>query len=183
MRLSYEKIPGVIVKPPRPGTSAELLFTLRNGEQRPWDPRHSKLSAYVLKGVRGLPFKEDSNVLYLGAANGTTAGHVADICRDGMVYCVEVSQRSFRDLITACEAVNNMVPILGNAHTPNSYVPLVGAIDIVYQDISQRDQAAIFLKNLKAFLHREDGTRGTKANGILMVKARCIDVSSGVNFK
>jgi len=175
--LSYEKIPGVIVKPPKPGTSADLLFTFRNDEQRLWDPRHSKLSAYILKGVRGLPFKESSSVLYLGAANGTTAGHVADICKDGMVYCVEISQRSFRDLITACEAVKNMVPILGNAHSPNSYAPLVGSIDIVYQDISQRDQAAIFLKNLKAFIHREDGKRNTKANGLLMVKARSIDVA------
>ena len=137
------------MKPPKQGTSADLLFTVRNGEHRSWDPRHSKLSAYILKGVKGLPFKEGSNVLYLGAANGTTAGHVADICKDGMVYCVEVSQRSFRDLITACEAVKNMVPILGNARTPNSYAPLLGAIDIVYQDISQRDQTPIFLKNIR----------------------------------
>jgi len=100
-----------------------------------------------------------------------------------MVYCVEVSQRSFRDLITACECVKNMVPILGNARTPNTYSSLVGAVDVVYQDISQRDQAAIFLKNLKTYLPRIDesacsqGKDAPRANGILMVKARSIDVA------
>lgn len=174
--LEGTSLPNVIVGPPKIGATAEQLFTRRADERRPWDPRHSKLAAYVLKGVKGLPFNEKTNVLYLGAANGTTAGHVADICTEGMVYCVEVSQRSFRDLIKACEAVKNMVPILGNARTPDQYAPLVGPVDVVYQDISQRDQTAIFLKNLKAFVKRdEDGPR--KANGILMVKARSIDVA------
>jgi len=170
------ELPNVLVGPPKVGATAEQLFTVRGGERRPWDPRHSKLAAYLLKGVERLPFTEGSNVLYLGAANGTTASHVADICTDGMVYCVEVSQRSFRDLIKACEAVKNMVPILGNARTPGSYAPLVGPIDIVYQDISQRDQTQIFLKNLNAFVRRK-GDGGPRANGILMVKARSIDVA------
>jgi fibrillarin-like pre-rRNA processing protein len=174
--LEPQGLPNVLVGPPKIGATAEQLFTVRATERRPWDPRHSKLAAYILKGVTGLPFTDRSNVLYLGAANGTTAGHVADICPEGMVYCVEFSQRSFRDLIKACEAVKNMVPILGNARTPGAYAPLVGPIDIVYQDISQRDQAQIFLKNLKAFVGRGED-RKDRPNGILMVKARSIDVA------
>lgn len=148
------------------------LFTERDGFHRPWDPRRSKLAAYILKGVQELPFKPSSNVLYLGAANGTTAGHVADICHEGTVYCVEVSKRSFRDLIKTCEVVDNMIPILGNARTPHQYAPLVGKVDIVYQDIAQRDQAHIFLKNIEAYSNPSE-----ELFGILMVKSRSIDVA------
>lgn len=146
---------------------------MRGGFHRPWDPRRSKLAAYILKGAPELPFSPSTSVLYLGAASGTTAGHVADICSNGTVYCVEVSKRSFRDLIKACEAVENMIPILGNARTPDAYAPMVGHVDIVYQDIAQRDQTDIFVKNLKKFAD-PDG----KTFGLLMVKSRSIDVAS-----
>jgi len=169
--IERTELPGVYMKRSDDGRGRQL-FTYRDRTYRPWDPRRSKLSAYILKGAPDLPFNRDSHVLYLGAANGTTAGHVADICADGMVYCVEVSKRSFRDLITACGSMNNMVPILGNARTPNTYAPLIGKVDIVYMDIAQRDQTSIFLKNMKAFLRP-----GKKANGLLMVKSRSIDVA------
>ena len=43
-------------------------------------------------------------------------------------------------------------------------------MDILYQDISQRNQTDIFIKNL--YMLRPGGI------GYLMVKARCIDVSA-----
>jgi fibrillarin-like pre-rRNA processing protein len=169
--IERSELSGVYVTSSSDGRGKQL-FTYRNRIYRRWDPTRSKLSAYILKGAQELPFTWDSHVLYLGAASGTTAGHVADLCPDGMVYCVEVSKRSFRDLITACEPMPNMVPILGNARTPNTYAPLIGRVDIVYMDIAQRDQTSIFLKNIKAFLRP-----GKKANGLLMVKSRSIDVA------
>jgi fibrillarin-like pre-rRNA processing protein len=147
------------------------LYTKRKGKPREWDPRHSKLSSFVKRGGRIFPFEQGTHVLYLGAASGTTAGHVADIVRPGSVYCVEVSPRSFRDLVVACEEVDNMIPIMGDARRPGDYIALVGGVSVVYQDIAQRDQAFIFLKNVEAFLQPGDIC-------FLMVKARSIDVTA-----
>ncbi len=156
-----------------PGTLVydEYVVKEKKTEFRQWNPRRSKLAAYLLNGGRKFPFTKDSKVLYLGAASGTTASHLSDIITDGMVYCVEFSQRSFRDLVLVCQTRKNMVPILEDAHFPERYKPLIGKVDIVYQDISQRDQVLIFLKNLRACLTNN-------GYGMLMVKARSINVAA-----
>ena len=46
----------------------------------------------------------------------------------------------------------------------------VPSVDLLYQDISQRNQADIFISNIKQYL-KKGGT------GVLMIKARSIDVS------
>jgi fibrillarin-like pre-rRNA processing protein len=109
--------------------------------------------------------------LYLGAANGTTPSHLSDIASNGMLYCVEFSKRAFRDLIEVCKKRKNMVPILANANRPEMYRSIVGKVDLVYQDVSQRNQTEIFLKNVKSLLK-------TQGFGILMVKARSVDVTA-----
>jgi fibrillarin-like pre-rRNA processing protein len=140
-------------------------------EYRQWNPRRSKLAAYLLNGGRNFPFTSNSKVLYLGAASGTTASHISDIVTEGMIYCIEFSQRSFRDLVLVCQTRKNMIPILEDAHFPERYKPIVGKVDVVYQDISQRDQVLIFLKNLRACINNN-------GYGMLMVKARSIDVAA-----
>jgi fibrillarin-like pre-rRNA processing protein len=127
------------------------------------------LAAFILKGCKTFPFRKDSTVLYLGAATGTTASHVSDIVADGTVYCVEMSPPPFRKLVSLCETRPNMMPIMADAHSPETYEHMMGQVDIVYMDIAQRHQVEIFLKNLR--LLREGGT------SYLMVKARSIDVS------
>ena len=57
-----------------------------------------------------------------------------------------------------------------DANHPERYGFFVPSVDIVYQDISQRNQAEIFLENIERYL-KNDGL------GILVVKARSIDVS------
>ncbi len=116
------------------------------------------------------PFLLPSTVLYLGAGSGTTASHVSDVCADGIVTAVEISPRSFRDLLALSEKRPNLVPILGDAAKPESYRARIGSVDILYQDVAQRDQDGIFLRNLD--LVRSGGT------GFLMVKARSADVSA-----
>ena len=156
-----------------PGVFAlgQSLYTMaRDGSFREWEPKHSKLAAYIKKGGKRVPVERNSRVLYLGAANGTTAGHVADIAQDGTVYCVEVSPRSFRDLVTACGGRRNMLPILANARRPETYGHVVGKVDVVYQDIAQRDQVEIFLTNIGRFLV-------PGGLGMLMLKSRSVDVS------
>lgn len=149
----------------------ENLEIQDNIEYRAWNPKRSKLAAAILNGCKNVAIRNNSNVLYLGAATGTTASHISDIAVNGMVYCVEISPRAFRYLLPLCEIRKNMVPILADANKTELYRRIVGGIDIVYQDIAQKEQAAIFLKNINEFLAK-DGF------GILMVKARSIDVTA-----
>jgi len=146
----------------------EALLSCDGIEYREWVPTRSKLAAYVRMGGVSFPFVPTSRVLYLGAASGTTASHVADICAKGTVYCVEISPRSFRDLVTVCETRRNMVPILSDATRPAQYKFVVERPDVVYQDIAQKNQAAILVKNMKEF--------GVKV-GMLALKARSEDVT------
>ena len=139
-------------------------------EYRRWDAERSKLAAYLKKGGVRWPFLETTSVLYLGAASGTTASHLSDICPRGTIVAVEVSPRSFRDLVTVAEGRPNLLPILGDASRPDAYRSRVGNVDVVYQDVAQRDQEAIFLRNLSAL--RPEGV------GFLMLKARSVDVAA-----
>ncbi len=147
----------------------EPLVTVRGIEYRAWDPRRSKLAALLLKGWKILPLERTSQVLYLGAASGTTVSHVSDIALEGTVYAVEISRRVFQNLLDLAEARHNVLPILADASKPDAYGGTVGRVDLVYQDIAQRDHVEILEKNLR-FLH-PDGTV------ILIVKARSIDVA------
>ena len=50
-----------------------------------------------------------AQVLYLGAASGTTVSHVSDLVGpEGLVYAVEFSHRSGRDLINMVSFWNNI---------------------------------------------------------------------------
>ena len=61
-------------------------------------------------------------VLYLGAASGTTVSHVADIVGPtGVVYAVEFSHRSGRDLINVAQKRTNIIPIIEDARQPQKY--------------------------------------------------------------
>lgn len=139
-------------------------------EYRKWDAARSKLAAYLKRGGRAWPFRASSSVLYLGAGSGTTVSHVSDLCPHGSIVAIEISPRVFRDLVSVAETRTNLVPILADATQPQTYRSHVTPVDVVYQDVAQRDQEAIFLRNLE-FL-RPDGV------GFLFVKARSIDVAA-----
>jgi len=128
----------------------------------------SKLAAYLKLGGRFFPFSEGSRVLYLGAANGTTASHISDVVTSGTVYCVEISARSFRDLVMICDLRENMVPLMADATRPSSFGFAVDVVDVVYQDVAQRGQASILARNMEHFNAR---------HGMLALKSRSEDVS------
>jgi fibrillarin-like pre-rRNA processing protein len=139
---------------------------------RLWDPFRSKLAALLLKGRSTRPVLErDAVVLYLGAATGTTVSHVSDIASDGLVYAVEFSPRSMRDLVRLCERRKNIVPILADAARPEEYAFLVEPVDLVYQDIAQRSQAEIASRNCAHYLL-------PGGDLILMLKTRSVDVTA-----
>lgn len=147
----------------------EKLVSYKNKEFRSWNPYRSKLAAAILKGL-SFEIKSDSNVLYLGAATGTTVSHVSDIVKDGSVYAIENSPVSIKSLLEMSKNRYNVIPLLSDVNHPEKYSSIVSSVDIIYQDISQRNQAAIFIENASRYLKKE-------GIGILMVKARSIDVS------
>lgn len=155
-----------------PGTAVygEGLVVQDGLEYRKWDAARSKLSAYLKLGGRIWPFRASSSILYLGAGSGTTVSHISDVCSQGTLVAVEVSPRVFRDLVSVAERRPNVLPVLGDAKRPETYRHHVPGVDVLYQDVAQRDQGAIFLRNME-FVR-------TGGSGFLMVKARSVDVAA-----
>jgi fibrillarin-like pre-rRNA processing protein len=120
---------------------------------RAFEPARSKLSAAIVRGWEGdLPVEGD-RWLYLGAASGTTASHVADLVGpEGRVHAVERSLRPFARLVQLAERWPSLLPVLGDAREPRRYLPLVPQVDGVYADIAQPDQVEIVLANAALFL-------------------------------
>lgn len=138
-------------------------------EYRVWNPFRSKLAAAILGGVDKIHMAPGTKVLYLGAASGTTVSHVSDIVgEDGIVYAVEFSHRSGRDLIGVAQKRRNIVPIIEDARHPQKYRMLVGMVDTIFSDVAQPDQARIVALNASYFL---------KSGGhfVISIKANCID--------
>lgn len=131
----------------------EELIRDRSIEYRLWNPYRSKLAAAMLKGLKEFRIKRNSRVLYLGAATGTTASHVSDIAAEGEVFCVEFSERNMRELIKVCESRKNMMPILSDANNVEEYEDLIKECDIIYQDVSTRDQSGMLKKNSTILKH------------------------------
>ncbi len=141
----------------------------RNGvEYREWNPRRSKLAAAILKGLKTMPIKPGSGVLYLGAAQGTTVSHVSDIVKSGFVVAVEFSPKAMKDLIMVAEERNNILPILADANDPERYREYLVGIDVIYQDVAQPNQVEILVRNTKITNPKYT---------MLCVKSRSIDVS------
>jgi len=138
-------------------------------EYRVWNPFRSKLAAAILGGVDKIHIAPGKKVLYLGAASGTTVSHVADIVgSEGMVYAVEFSHRSGRDLLNVAKKRTNVVPIIEDARHPHKYRMLVPMVDVVFADVAQPDQARIVALNAQYFLKNS-------GNFVISIKANCID--------
>ncbi len=156
---------------PRKKVYTEKLVREKGIEYREWDPKRSKLCAALHKGLSQISIKEGHIVLYLGASTGTTCSHVSDIVgKGGFVFALDFAPRVVRQLVFVCEQRSNMTPLLADANHPEQYIGNVTMVDTVYQDIAQRNQTEIFLKNCDVFL--KDG-----GFGLLAVKARSIDVT------
>jgi len=149
----------------------EQLVMQGNIEYREWDPYGSKLATAILNGCNNIFLRKDDAVLYLGSASGTTVSHVSDIVgKNGFVFAVDIAPRVMRDLIFNCEDRENIAPILADANHIKELMERVSLADVIYQDIAQKGQVDIFLKNINAFL-KKDGY------ALLAIKARSIDVT------
>lgn len=138
-------------------------------EYRVWNPFRSKLAAGILGGIDHIHIGPGKKVLYLGGASGTTVSHVADVVGpEGLVYAVEFSHRSGRDLINMAKRRTNVVPIIEDARLPQKYRMLVGMVDVIFADVAQPDQARIIALNAHHFLK-------TGGHIVISIKANCID--------
>jgi len=149
----------------------EALIKEKGVEYREWNPRKSKLAAAIMKGASQIGVKPASIVLYLGCASGTTASHVSDIVgKKGFVFALDFAPRVMREMVFVCEQRSNIMPIMADANNTESLEKYITMADVVFQDIAQKQQAEIFLKNCRKFLKKG-------GFGLLSVKARSIDVA------
>ncbi|MFH1073272.1 MAG: fibrillarin-like rRNA/tRNA 2'-O-methyltransferase [Nanoarchaeota archaeon] len=155
-----------------PGLShfEERIVKKENLEFREFSSLRSKLAAAIAKDISQIGFREESIVLYLGASHGYTPSFVSDIIGEkGTIFAIDIAPRVVRDLYFLSQRRKNIIPLLADCSHPESYQHLITGCDVLYQDISQRDQPGIFLKNMR-FL-KPGGF------GLLAVKARSIDVT------
>jgi len=169
----FKKGKKILTKNIVPGKSIynEQRISENGIEYREWDPYKSKPAAAILRGLKNFPIKKGTTILYLGIASGTTASHFCDIIGDeGIIIGVDLASKTFEKLLEVAQERESIVPVFADAGKPEKYEEyLEEKVDVLYQDVSQRNQADIFLRNLK-FL-KKDGW------AIIAVKSRCIDVS------
>lgn len=166
----FSKDDGLATRNLTPGISVygEELIT-EDVEYRLWNPRRSKLSAAILNGLKNLNIDNDFKVLYLGASTGTTVSHISDIAYNGKIYAVEFSPVTAKKLTRLSRQRHNIYPILADATKPREYMNITEKVDFVYCDVAQPTQSELFMKNMNLFA-KDD------ASGMLMIKARSIDV-------
>lgn len=138
-------------------------------EYRIWNPFRSKLAAAMMGGLDHVHITPGTKLLYLGAASGTTVSHCSDIVGpEGLVYAVEFSPRSGRDLLNVAKKRPNIIPIVEDARHPHKYRMLVGMVDTIFSDVAQPDQARIVALNARYFL--KNG-----GHAVISIKANCVD--------
>tara|TARA_Y100000310_G_scaffold339842_1_gene433809 strand:+ start:29272 stop:29940 length:669 start_codon:yes stop_codon:yes gene_type:complete len=149
----------------------ETLLKQNNIEYREWVPYSSKLASLILNRCQNIFIRKDNAVLYLGSSTGTTVSHVSDIVgKNGFVFAVDLAPRVMTELLFNLELRKNVSPILESANHVDKLRERISSVDVIYQDIAQKNQVDIFLKNIRLFL-KKDGY------ALLAVKARSIDVT------
>lgn len=148
----------------------ERIIKDGKNEYREFDARRSKLAAGIMKGCTNAGIRKGDVVLYLGISHGFTASFVSDMVgAEGVIFGVDPAPRVVREAVFLSQERKNIVPILGDANHPEEYLDKVCLVDVVYQDVAQRNQGDIFIRNCERFL-KEGGY------GLLAVKARSVDI-------
>ena len=143
----------------------KILTKGKNIEE--WNPFKSKPAAAILNGLQNFPVKKAQKILYLGAAHGTTISHFSNIVGDrGIIYGVEFSSKIISKLVEKAKTKKNVVPLLEDARFPENY-GWIGKVELVYEDVAQRDQVSILKRN-KVFLEKGELI-------IITLKAKAID--------
>lgn len=168
MYAKPHKIPGVFTVGKHFATRGSAVYGEKTlGEYRIWDTKRSKLAA-LLKKNQNVPLDARQIVLYLGAASGTTVSHVADVV--SLIYAVEFAPHVARKLVRIAELRSNIIPLIADASRPR-YGHIVELVDLLYQDIAQKNQADIATTNAEMFLR-------SRGYACIFIKARSVDVTA-----
>ncbi len=135
----------------------EKLFHENGFEYRIWNSFRSKLSGAIRNKLEDVPLQAGSTVLYLGISEGTTAGHISDIIGlEGVIFGIDVSEQTMKKLIGICETRTNIIPILADANQPENYKEYLEGfeVDLIYMDVSQKNQVEILQKNAGCYLSK-----------------------------
>lgn len=149
----------------------EDVVTRNNKEYRVWNPGQSKLAAGIVKGATLPDIPENGRILYLGAAHGYSVSFISDIFPQSKIFAVEFAPLVAQKLFLNMSNRKNVFPIVEDALHPKRYGSTVLIADFLFQDIAQKNQTEIFLKNVNYLLKR----RGI---AMLSVKAKSIDVTA-----
>lgn len=154
--------------PPKGYVSKKKLepLTIKDPREQDWLPERSKIKAAI---ENGLPesYLRVRRMLYLGAAHGYTIAHIHD--KPVELYAVEKSREMMQYFLPLAEDLPTVIPIYGDATAPDSYANHIPhQVDVVFQDVAQRDQVGIFLANCNRYLNPQ-------GVGILAVKAKNVD--------
>lgn len=108
------------------------------------------------------------NMSNLNVMNASSTSKDMMFLQEGVVYAVEFSLRSGRDLVNMAKKRTNVVPIVEDARHPHKYRMVCSMVDTIFADVAQPDQARIVALNAQHFL---------KVGGhyIISIKANCID--------
>ena len=148
----------------------EKVIKQRDLYLREWSPNNSKIAAAMKKGFN-LKLKDNSNVLYVGCSSGTTLSHIADLVTKGDIVANDVSMESMVGLLSLLKIKKNIIPILSDFRVlPENTGLNKEKFDFVFQDVSQKDQADVFIELVKKFLNK-----GGQA--AISLKTRSIDSS------
>ena len=138
--------------------------------KREWDPSRSKLGEAIAKGMKEMPIRQGSIILYLGASTGTTISHVSDIVgKEGFVYGIEFAERVLRSLMDLANQRRNIAAIKADARKPEEYRWLEEC-DVLFCDIADPQETEIAVRNAKEFL-KKDGYM------MMAIKSQSIDVT------
>jgi len=131
------------------------LIFLEEEELKVATRKISKLKAAM--ALCDIPIKKGDIVLYLGASHGITAELLSDLVGPrGFVFCLEFAPEVVKYLISVCEKYSNMCPLFFDASFPEKYKQNVSGVNVIYQDIAQRNQVDILIRNAELFLKKGD---------------------------
>ena len=115
-----------------------------------WNPERSKIKAAIENGLSA-SYLNVEKILYLGAAHGYTISHIKE--KPLYIYAVEKSKEMMRYFLPLAQNLPNVMPILADAASPDSFAHYIPSkVDVIFQDIAQKDQVGIFIANCKRFL-------------------------------
>ncbi len=152
----------------------EKLIREGNEEYREWDAYRSKYGAAIKNGLAESIFPNGGIVIYLGSAEGTTVSHVSDIVgTKGAVFCIDISEIAMNKLTKLAEIRENLYPILSDAQLTENYKEYFDIkADAMFQDISQRNQADIFIRNAQFLKKGGLGALALKTKSISQSEAK-----------